>query len=115
MQFSYRARLEPAIALLSIVAVMLLNLRDHSRAPDAKERPATSCVPALWVRLLSKWRHGVVCNDWTVHDFYYALARLGGHQNRKGDHAPGWLVLWRGWMYLQAMLEGAAATRDEKM
>jgi Transposase DNA-binding/Transposase DDE domain len=115
MQFSYRARLEPAIALLSIVAVMLLNLRDHSRAPDAKERPATDRVPALWVRILSKWRHGVVRTDWSVHDFYYALARLGGHQNRKHDHAPGWLVLWRGWLHLQAMLEGAAAVSDEKM
>jgi hypothetical protein len=30
--------------------------------------------------------------DWTVYDFYYALARLGGHQNRKRDHPPGWLV-----------------------
>src|SRR3954469_13108992 len=34
---------------------------------------------------------------------------LGGHQNRKQDHRPGWLVLWRGWMHLQSMLEGAAA------
>jgi hypothetical protein len=115
MQFSYRARLEPAIALMSIVAVMLLNLRDQSRAPDAKARPATDRVPTLWVRLLSKWRHGAVRLSWSVHDFYSALARLGGHQNRKQDHPPGWLVLWRGWMHLQAMLEGAAAARDEKM
>jgi transposase-like protein len=115
MQFSYRARLEPAIAIMSIVAVMLLNLRDHSRSPDAKTRPATEHVPALWVRILSKWRHGVARSDWTVHDFYYALARLGGHQNRKHDHAPGWLVLWRGWMHLQAMLEGAAVASDEKL
>lgn len=115
MQFSYRARLEPAIALLSSVAVLLLNLRDHSRAPDAKERPATARVPALGVRLLSKWPHGVVRSDWSVHDFYYALARLGGHQNRQHDPAPGWLVLWRGWLHLQAMLDGAAAATDEKM
>ena len=31
--------------------------------------------------------------DWTVHEFFYALARLGGHQNRKSDEEPGWLVL----------------------
>jgi hypothetical protein len=47
----------------------------------------------------------------TVHEFFYALARLGGHQNRRGDHPPGWLVLWRGWTKLQAMLEGAHAAR----
>ena len=70
MQFSYRARLEPAIALMSIVAVLLLSLRDHSRAADAQERPATDRVPPLWVRILSKWRHGTVRTDWSVHDFY---------------------------------------------
>lgn len=111
MQFQYLDRLEPAIALLSVVAVMLLTLRDQSRAPDAKQRLASDCVPAMWVRLLSAWRHKKVCLDWTVHDFFYALARLGGHQNRKHDHRPGWLVLWRGWMYLQSMLDGAAASR----
>lgn len=110
MQFQYLDRLEPAIALMSVIAVMLLTLRDQSRAPDAKERPASDCVPVLWVRLLSAWRHRRVCLDWTVHDFFYALARLGGHQNRKHDHRPGWLVLWRGWMYLQSMLDGAAAS-----
>ena len=109
MQFSYRERLEPAIALLSIVALLLLNLRDQSRAADAKERPATDLVPEEWVRILSVWRHGEVRLCWSIYDFYYALARLGGHQNRKHDHLPGWLVLWRGWMHLQAMLDGAAA------
>jgi hypothetical protein len=44
-----------------------------------------------------------------VREFYLALARLGGHQNRKRDRQPGWLVLWRGWMGLQNMLDGAEA------
>jgi hypothetical protein len=35
--------------------------------------------------------------------------KLGGHQNRKGDGAPGWLVLWRGWDALHTMRAGAAA------
>lgn len=115
MQFSYRERLEPAIALMSIVALLLRNLRDLSRAVDAHERPATGVVSEEWVRILSVWRHGVVRLDWSVHDFYYALARLGGHQNRKHDHRPGWLVLWRGWMQLQAMLDGAAAIKANKL
>jgi len=50
----------------------------------------------------------------TVHDFFYALARLGGHQNRKRDHRPGWLVLWRGWTKLQAMLDGYDAANQIK-
>ena len=41
-------------------------------------------------------------------------ARLGGHQNRKCDGHPGWLVLWRGWMKLQAMLDDYLAARLRK-
>jgi hypothetical protein len=109
MQFRRLNRLSSAIALLSVAAVHLLTLRDQSRAPDAKERKATTCVPELWVRLLSRWRHKKVRLDWSVHDFFFALARLGGHLNRKHDHAPGWITLWRGWSQLQTMLEAAAA------
>ena len=109
MQFTTRGSLDVAIALLSVTALLLLSLRDQSRAADAKTRPATDSVPRLWVRMLSTWRHQEAKMDWTVYNFYYALARLGGHQNRKQDHPPGWLVLWRGWMQLQAMLDGAAA------
>lgn len=108
-QFTKRNRLEVAIALLSVTALLLMTLRDQSRAPDAKTRPATDIVPRLWVKMLSTWRHKEGKMDWSVQDFYFALARLGGHQNRKGDQPPGWLILWRGWMHLQAMLDGAAA------
>jgi hypothetical protein len=50
------------------------------------------------------WRHKKVKLDWMVHDFYYALARLGGHQNRKHDHPPGWQVIWEGWKELLPMV-----------
>ncbi len=105
MQFTTVARLEPAIALLSVVAVTLLNLRDASRRPDAKTRRATTLLAADYVKVLSIWRYRAI-RDLTVHEFFLALARLGGHQNRKSDHPPGWLVLWRGWTKLQAMLDG---------
>lgn len=110
MQFTQRARLEPAIALMSVVALTLLQLRDLSRQPQATELLASAVLPAAWVRLLSRRRHGEERPAWTVREFYFALARLGGHQNRKHDHPPGWLVLWRGWTKLQAMLAGAAAS-----
>ena len=113
LQFQHRDRLEPVIALLSVVALTLLELRDLSRRPEAQSQPAVEVLPWAWVRLLSLWRHRQERPDWTVHDFYYALARLGGHQNRKHDHPPGWLILWRGWTKLQAMLEGAAAAGHE--
>jgi hypothetical protein len=114
MQFTTIARLEPAIALLSVVAVTLLNLRDASRRVDAHTRPATEVIASDYVEVLSLWRYRKARKDLTVHDFFYALARLGGHQNRKSDHRPGWLVLWRGWTKLQAMLDGYDAAKQIK-
>ena len=111
LQFTTTARLEPAIALLSVVAVTLLNLRDASRRPDAPTRRASTLFAPEYVEVLSLWRYRKVRADLTVHDFFYALARLGGHQNRRRDHQPGWLVLWRGWTKLQAMLDGYDAHR----
>ena len=108
-QLTSTDRLEPVIALLSVVAVELLRLRNASRAADADTRLAAEIVPALYVEILSAWRHGVVRMGWTVREFFLAVARLGGHQNRKSDHPPGWLVLWRGWRELQSMVHGAIA------
>lgn len=107
LQFSSSQALEPMIGLLSVVAVTLLKLREASRRADAKERSATDFVDVRYVAVLSKWRLKKVRLDMSVHDFFYALARLGGHQNRKCDKRPGWLILWRGWMNLQLMVDGA--------
>lgn len=114
MQFSYADRLQPAIALLSVVAVWLLQLRDASRDPVQQADVAAQWVPSLWLEVLAIWRHGELRPQWTVRDFFLALARLGGHQNRKQDHPPGWIVLWRGWTELQTMAAGAATQRAKR-
>lgn len=114
MQFTTTARLEPAIALLSVVALTLLNLRDAASRPDARTRLATTIFAPDYVTVLSVWRYREPREDLTVHEFFYALARLGGHQNRKCDRRPGWLVLWRGWTKLQAMLDGYDAAKRLK-
>src|SRR5215213_5869501 len=114
MQFTTTDRLEPAIALLSVVAVTLLNLREASRRADAATRRADAVVSGEYIEVLSLKRYGEVRPDLTVRDFFLALARLGGHQNRKCDGHPGWLVLWRGWMKLQLMLDGYRAAQRKK-
>ena len=114
LQFTTVDRLQPAIALLSAVALTLLDLRDASRRADATTRPATTVISHDYVAVLTAWRFGEVRMEISVHDFYYALARLGGHQNRTRDHRPGWLVLWRGWVKLQAMLDGYLAARRKR-
>ena len=82
-------------------------MRDASRSDDAKTRPARELISADYVEVLSAWRHGKVKLNWSLHDFFYVMARLGGHQNRKNDHPPGWQTIWEGWKELQAMLCGA--------
>lgn len=105
MQFTTTEALEPAIAMLSVVATTLLNLRSMSRQPEAKTLPATTIIDADYVEVLSQWRFKEK-RELTIHEFFFALARLGGHQNRKADGHPGWLVLWRGWMKLQMLQIG---------
>lgn len=113
LQFRHEDRLKPAIALISMVALTLLNLRDASRREDAKTQPATTLFAVKYIEVLSRWRWKQTRRDLTIHDFFYALARLGGHQNRKHDHRPGWLVLWRGWTTLQAMVDGASTAHHK--
>jgi hypothetical protein len=111
LQLTTAERLQPVLALLSVVAVALLQLRDAGRTAEAKERPATELFSEASVAVLAAWRFGMPRTDLTMTEFCWALARLGGHQNRRGDGPPGLLVLWRGWTELQAMLRGAAAAR----
>lgn len=113
LRFAYADRLEPAIALLSVVAAMLLDLRQQARAPDAERMPARDHVPLLWVRVLSGWRYKRVRDDLTLREFYMALGKLGGHLGRKGDGFPGWRKLWVGWGELHLMVEGALAVQRQ--
>ena len=82
-------------------------LRWASRDEEMASRPAAGMLPQEWVARLSQWRQGQQCLDWTVRDFFLALARLGGHQNRKCDGPPGWQTLWKGWMKLHNSFEVA--------
>jgi len=109
-QFEEVERLEPMIALLSVVAVGLLQLRDASRDEAQQGQPATAVVHKEYVEVLSGWRYRER-RPLTVREFFLALARLGGHQNRNKDQPPGWLVLWRGWTKLHLLAEGARASR----
>ena len=110
IQFTTVDRLQPEIALLTATAVTLLNLRDMSRMTNARETDASEVLDSVYVAVLSLWRFNEV-KELTVHEFFYALARLGGHQNRSSDHDPGWIVIWRGWAKLQNMIIGYQAAK----
>lgn len=106
VQFEKVEHLEPYIALVSVVATLLLGMRQEARMPEAEHTPATERWPAVYVEVLSLSRYGEV-RDLSVKDFYLNLARLGGHVKRRADAWPGWLTLWRGWSRLQDMVRGA--------
>lgn len=107
-QFRTTAAMAPMIGLLSVVAWLLMYLRWAGRNPATAAEPASDHVPESGIAWLSRWRCEVEQPAWTVREFFYALAYLGGHQNRKSDGAPGWQTLWKGWMKLRTVLEFTA-------
>jgi Transposase DNA-binding len=111
LQFTTTARLEPAIAVLSAVTTTLLRLRDAARADDADKRPASEVVALEYVETLAAHYGKRVGPNPTIRMFYFHVARLGGHQNRKCDGFPGWITLWRGWMKLESMVDGYRAAQ----
>lgn len=115
LQFRTEAALQPMIALLSVVAVLLLNLRQAARRPEAKEQPATEIIEPLYEEVLRYQRYPKSEHPpLTVWEFTLALARLGGHMNRRADGVPGWLTLWRGWQKLQHLVDGVKIERRRR-
>jgi hypothetical protein len=113
-QFTTRKALGATIALVSVVAVQLLRLRDLARRDDAAQRRADEVIDPEYIEVLSRWRFRQARRDLSVREFLGALARLGGHLGRRHDGLPGWLTLWRGWMELQRLVEGARLMQPER-
>jgi hypothetical protein len=113
VQFTTRKALEVSLALLSVVATQLVRLRDLSRDEHAKDQPASEVIDPIYVEVLSLMLFKQV-KPLTTHEFCMALAKLGGHLGRKSDKRPGWLVLWRGWMQLQPMVQAIEADRRRR-
>jgi hypothetical protein len=112
LQLQSQAGLQPMIALLSVLAVALVNAREAARTEQKAARPATEFFDPLLVRVLCLWRYKEV-RPLSVREYILALGRLGGHLNRKCDGLPGWLTLWRGAMQLNAMVEYERARRSK--
>jgi hypothetical protein len=101
-------RLEAVAAMLSIVAVRLLQLKTLARTQP--ELPAESIAPKAWLEMLRALRKRPIH---TVRDFVHHLAGLGGFLMRKRDGEPGWITLWRGVDKLLLCLRGAKALRQK--
>lgn len=98
------SRLEPLIALVSVIGIRLLQLKLIGRnQPDAKAR---SHVPSSWIRALHLARPRVKLTGMSVYQFFRELAKFGGFLGRKHDGEPGWQTIWRGYQKLQSLLDG---------
>jgi hypothetical protein len=100
-------RLEAMMAVMSVVAIRLLQLKGKART--APERPADEVVPPKYVAGLKAVRKLGASIALTVGRFFRELAMLGGFIGRRRDGNPGWITIWRGWEKLQTMIRGAEA------
>ena len=91
------------LGLLAPTAVRLLQLRAAAR--QHPEQPASHSLPPEVVQVVAVLAE-VPPAQLTSQQCWHTIARYGGYLGRRGDGPPGWKTLWKGWFYLQAILEG---------
>ena len=96
------ARLKAAVALMSVVAMRLLALKEQARV-DPPAPANKSGLDAEELRVLAAATERRLNATGEV---ILAIGRLGGHMNRKGDGLPGRQTLWRGMGRLATLVEG---------
>jgi Transposase Tn5 dimerisation domain len=91
------------LGILTPMAMRFLWLRQT--AQQAPDTPATEVVSpeVIYVVTQIDKRPGATL---TVNDFWRTIASFGGYLNRKSDGPPGWQTLWKGWLYVQTVLQG---------
>lgn len=102
LQLDKADRLFAAIAIMSVVALRIVSLREWVRlVPQASAICSGLSSVELQVLELAirKSLH-------TVRDVSLAIGHLGGHLGRKNDPEPGFLVLWRGMKHLELLVRG---------
>jgi hypothetical protein len=102
-RFETAERMETCLALLSVVAVRVYQLRCALEAqPDAPAQQVATESEIRVIRQLLKHKG----RRMTVYEFVRGVARLGGFLGRKSDGQPGVRALWRGYQRLQDMILG---------
>ncbi len=91
------------LGLLSPLAVRLLLVRELAR--EDPDRSASQVIDPLMLAVLAQ-RTGQ-SPTMTLNTFWIEVARLGGYLARSNDGPPGWRTIWKGWLVLHTLLEGA--------
>lgn len=102
-------RVEALLAILSLVAARLLDLKlQAAQRPERLVDPDEVAPEAI---IILEARFGAPPGGWTQHNLWIWIARMGGYLARNSDGPPGWQTLWRGWNRLRDMTEGAQTVR----
>jgi hypothetical protein len=109
LQLEEGHRLKAAVAIMSVVALRLIGLRERVRV-SPQEPAEASGLSALELQVLRAKLQAPLA---TVEEVVLGVGRLGGHLNRKGDGLPGWQTLWQGMTRLRHMVEGVQLMRGE--
>lgn len=97
-----------AIAIMSVVALRIVDLREKLRINP--EAPASeSGLDPLELKILEKYLKRKLE---TIKCVALAIGRLGGHQNRRSDGMPGLLSLWWGMSRFLNIMEGVRILVD---
>lgn len=102
-RFETAERMAACLAILSIVAVRIFQLRTALEAQP--EAPADQVATAEEIQVLCAF-HKQDAGRLKVREFVRGVAMLGGFLGRKHDGEPGVLTLWRGYQRLQDLIEG---------
>jgi Transposase DNA-binding len=102
LQLETAAGLMAAIAIMSVVALRLIELRERVRLTPTAPAEEAGLEPLELEILRLKSPTPIT----TVQAVALAIGRLGGHLNRRSDGLPGWQTLWRGMSILRTLVEG---------
>ena len=91
------------LGILTPMALRLLGLREI--AQTAPQTDATEVLSAEVVQVVAHLAKRPTA-QMSARDLWRTIASFGGYFNRKGDGPPGWKTLWRGWVYVQTVLQG---------
>lgn len=110
LQLEHVNRLFAAVAIKSIVALRLIDLKERVRIDEGKPAEESS-LSDLELKVLQTTTGKPLK---TVKDVALQIGRLGGHMNRKADGMPGWITLWRGMEKLRLLVEGVRIAHNLK-
>ena len=108
LQLERAERLFAAIAIMSVVALRLIDLREAVRIEPEAPAETSLLAPLELAVLRAKLKRPIK----TLREVALAIGRMGGHMNRKGDGLPGWQTLWLGMKRLHDLVQGVLLAKS---